>query len=54
MKKVPLAAEETGTLIGGVARHLQHPFGCGMSGQARETDPARLQMDEKEWQDRAR
>ena len=32
MKKVPLAAEETGTLIGCVASHLQHPFGGRMFG----------------------
>ena len=48
MKKVPLAAEAAGTLIGGVASHLQHPFGSGMSGQAGETDPARFQMNEEQ------
>ena len=48
MKKVPLATEESGSLVGGVASHLNHPFGGGMSGQASETDPARFQMDEEE------
>ena len=47
MKKVPLAAEETGTLVGCVASHLEHPLGCGMSGQAGETDPACFQMNEE-------
>jgi hypothetical protein len=40
MKKVPLTTQETGILVGGVASHLKHPFGCGMSGQAGEADPA--------------
>jgi len=40
MQKVPLAAEETGTLIGGVPRHLQHPFATGMFGQTGKADPA--------------
>jgi hypothetical protein len=48
MKKVPLAAEESRTLVGGVASHLQHPFGSWMFGQTGETDPARFQMNEKE------
>jgi len=48
MKKVPLAAEAAGTVNGGVASHLQHPFGSGMSGQAGETDPARFQMNEEQ------
>src|ERR1039458_2058319 len=48
MEKIALAMEETGTLVGRVAGHLEHPFGGGMSGQAGETDPARFQMDEEE------
>jgi hypothetical protein len=48
MKNVPLATEEPGTLIGGVARHLKHPFGSGMFGQTGETDPARFQMNEEQ------
>jgi hypothetical protein len=42
MKKVPLATEETGILVGGVASHLKHPLGCRMSGQAGEIDAARF------------
>ena len=40
--------EEPGTLIGCVASHLDHPFGSGMPGQAREADAARFQMDEEQ------
>ena len=48
MEKVPLATEEPGTLVGGVASHLKHPFGSGMFGQTGETDPARFQIYEKQ------
>ena len=48
MKKIPLAEEETGTLIGGVASHLQHPFRSWMFGQTGESDPARFQMNEEQ------
>ena len=48
VKKVPMATEEPGTLIGCVASHLEHPFGSGMPGQAREADAARFQMDEEQ------
>jgi len=33
MKKVPHATEESGTFVGGVASHLNHPLSGGMSGQ---------------------
>jgi hypothetical protein len=48
MKKVALATEESGTLVGGVASHLNHPLGRGMSGQAGETYAARFQMNEEQ------
>ena len=48
MKKVAHATEESGTLVGGVASHLNHPFGRGMFGQTGETDAARLQMNEEQ------
>src|SRR5215472_10121041 len=46
MKKVAHATEESGTLVGGVASHLNHPLGGGMFGQTGETDAARFQMNE--------
>src|SRR4051812_4390841 len=46
MNKVSLATEAPETLVGCIASHLEHPFGGGMPGQAREAD-ARFQMDEE-------
>ena len=46
MKKVAHATEESGTLVGGIASHLQHPLGCGMFGQTGEADAARCQLNE--------
>jgi len=43
MKKVAHAAEESGTLVGGVASHLNHPLGWDIC-QTGETDAARFQM----------
>jgi hypothetical protein len=37
-----------GTLVGGVASHLNHPLGGGMLGQTGETDAARFQMNEEQ------
>jgi hypothetical protein len=48
MKKVAHATEESGTLVGGVASHLNHPLGGGMFGQTGETDAARFQMNEEQ------
>src|SRR6202051_1814637 len=48
MKKVAPAAEESETLVGGVASHLNHPLGGGMFGQTGETDAARFQMNEEQ------
>ena len=48
MEKVSEATEDPGTLVGGVASHLDHPFGCRMSGHTGESDPARFQMDEEQ------
>ena len=42
------ATEESGTLVGGVASHLNHPLAGGMFGQTGETDAARFQMDEEQ------
>src|SRR6516164_3763512 len=46
MQKVMHATEESGTLVGGVASHLNHPLGRWMSGQPGETDTTRFQMNE--------
>src|SRR6186713_1962348 len=46
MKDVPFSEKKTGTLVGCVASHLEHPFGRGMFGQTGETDAARFQMNE--------
>ena len=58
MKKVAHATEESGTLVGGVASHLNHPLGCGMFGQTDEADAARFQLNEEQdvvgWRDLAR
>ena len=48
MKKVSRATEKSGTLVGGVASHLNHPLGGGMFGQTGETDTARFQMNEEQ------
>ena len=48
MKKVPHATEESGTFVGGVASHLNHPLASGMFGQTGETDTARFQMNEEQ------
>ena len=40
--------EESGTLVGGVPGHLNHPLGGGMFGQTGETDAARFQMNEEQ------
>src|SRR5438874_5664896 len=48
MKKVSRATEKSGTLVGGVASHLNHPLGGGMSGQTGKTDAARFQMNEEQ------
>ncbi len=48
MEKVPLALEDPGTPVGGVASHLEHPFGCRMSGQTGEADLARFRMNEEQ------
>ena len=48
MKKEAYAAEESETLVGGVASHLNHPLGGGMFGQTGETDAARFQMNEEQ------
>jgi len=48
MEEVPFSAKKTGTLVGCVASHLEHPFGRGMSGQTGESDAARFQMDEEQ------
>ena len=48
MKKVPHATEESGTLVGGIASHLNHPLGRGMFSQTGETDAARFQMNEEQ------
>src|SRR5689334_21129427 len=48
MKKVAHAAEESGTLVSGVASYLHHPLGGGMFGQTGETHPARFQMNEEQ------
>ena len=48
MKKVVHATENSGTLVGGVASHLNHPLGGGMFGQTGETDAARFQMNEEQ------
>ncbi len=48
MEKVPLATEDPGTPVGGVASYLEHPFGCRMSGQTGEADLARFRMNEEQ------
>ena len=48
MQEVPHATEESGTLVGGVASHLNHPLGGGMFGQTGEADAARFQMNEEQ------
>jgi hypothetical protein len=48
VKKVAHATEESRTLVGGVASHLNHPLGGRMSGQTGETDAARFQMNEEQ------
>src|SRR5438045_8676878 len=48
MKKVAHAKEESETLDGGVASHLNHPLCGGMFGQTGETDAARFQMNEEQ------
>ena len=48
MKQVAHATEESGTLVGGVASHLNHPLGGGMFGQTGKTDAARFQMNEEQ------
>jgi len=48
MKKVVHSMEESATLVGGVAGHLNHPLGGGMFGQTGETDAARFQMNEEQ------
>ena len=48
MKKVTHATEESGTLVGGVASHLNHPLGGRMSGQTGETDSTRFQTNEEQ------
>ena len=48
MKKVVHSIKESGTPVGGVASHLNHPLGGGMFGQTGETDPARFQMNEEQ------
>jgi hypothetical protein len=48
MQEVPHATEESETLVGGVASHLNHPLGGGMSGQTGETDAARFETNEKQ------
>ena len=48
MKKVAHATKESGTLVGGVASHLNHPLGGGMFGQTSEADAARFQMNEEQ------
>jgi hypothetical protein len=47
MKKVAHATEESGTLVGGVASHLNHPLRGGMFGQTGEADAARFELNEE-------
>src|SRR3954470_20812723 len=47
MEKEPVYAKKTGSPVGCVAVHLEHPFGGGMPGQAGEAYAARFQMDEE-------
>ena len=58
MKKVPHATEESGTFVGGVASHLNHPLGGGSLVKPAEADAARFQMNEEtrrsRWQDLVR
>ena len=48
MKKVAHATEESGTFVGGIASHLNHPLGGVMFGQAGEADAARFQLSEEQ------
>src|SRR6476619_7057326 len=48
VEDVPFSAKKTGTLVGSIASHLEHPFGRGMSGQTGETDTAGFQMNEEQ------
>ena len=48
MKQVAHATEESGTFVGDVASHLNHPLGGGMFGQTGEIDAARFQMNEEQ------
>jgi hypothetical protein len=48
MEKLAKAPKAPGTLVGGIASHLEHPCGGRMSGHAGKGDASRFQMDEEQ------